>query len=108
MIGRRLLSLLGGLALLCQSSYAFNAIDWSAIDNDLNMLEWNLEQLKTDNERLESAFDEQALYSTNLSIQLADCEKRLEASGRTMRLWRGCCIITTLSSLVLLGVLIMR
>lgn len=71
----------------------FKPIDWNALDNNLNMLEWNLQQLKTDNMNSQKYSDEMAKFSASQALQLQEYESKLRTSEKATKRWRNCCLV---------------
>ena len=52
--------------------------DWNTIWQNVNTIELNLQQLQTDNQKLQELLDTQALYLAKQSIQLQNYENSLK------------------------------
>lgn len=74
--------------LVLSPAYSSRLIDWTAIDDSLNMLEYSLNQAESELRSSERLLEEQAMLSASLQAQLEDCELRLEKSDAAMRRWR--------------------
>lgn len=79
-------------------------IDWSKIDNNLNLLEWNLDEAETTIKSLQKDLDEQQKYSANQQIQYKTLEDKYQKSERATRLWKTISIVA-ISSTITLGVI---
>ena len=73
---------------------SFN-IDWDKLDNNLNMLEWNLNEAKTTISQLQTQLEEQQKYSMNQSIQLETYENRCQQLEKTIFRCRTLLIVIT-------------
>ena len=82
--------------------------DWSKIDNNLSIIEWNLNALKTENQTLQSLYDEQVKFSTAQSLQSQDLELKLQKSERTMKKWKIGCITLGATTLLATTLLIIQ
>ena len=77
--------------------------DWQALDRNLNTIELNLTQLKTENNSLQiklmnvsEMLQEQTKYSANQQIQYQILENNYQKLERTTNLWKiGCCSFMT-------------
>lgn len=77
-------------------------VDWDKLDNNLNTIELNFQQLKTENSNLQilltnagNQLSEQIKYSANQQIQykiLEDNYKRLE---KITKIWKVCFLTAT-------------
>lgn len=72
----------------CWSEVSFRRVDWNAIENNVNNIEFNLKQLQTENETLKTQFNEQVLFSANQSIQLQNSENKLKQSEKATKRWK--------------------
>lgn len=79
-------------------------IDWSKIDNSLNMLEWNLSEAGTTINSLQTDLQEQQRYSANLQVQYRNLETKYQKLEKTTRLWKYTSTILFSSTVALLGV----
>lgn len=80
-------------------------IDWNKIDNNLNLLEWNLSEAETTIKSLQKDLDEQQKYSANQQIQYKTLEDKYQKSEKAMKLWKTISI-ATISSTIILGAII--
>ena len=119
---RRYISLLLLLLVFCyqlrSQEILFKHIDWEAVEGNVTNIEYNLQLLETNNiflqQQLNSAnqqltnaqkqSEEQAKYSAKLQTQLSNLESKYEKSERAMKLWRGACIITTITTITAVAI----
>lgn len=80
-------------------------IDWSKIDNNLNLLEWNLSEAETTIKSLEKDLEEQQKYSANQQIQYKTLEDKYQKSEKAMKLLKTISIVA-ISSTITLGAII--
>ena len=73
---------------------SFN-IDWSKLDNSLNMLEWNLTEAGTTIESLQMDLKEQAKYLASQQVQLKSLENKYQLSEKRLKICRTLLIVTT-------------
>ena len=118
---------LGLLLLLCVFCYplqpqelSFKHIDWEAVEGNLTSIEYNLKLLETNNKFLQQQLsnanqqltnaqkqsEEQAKYSAKLQLQLDNLESKYEKSERAMKLWRGACVITTITTITAIAIIL--
>ena len=67
---------------------SFN-IDWNKIDNNLNMLEWNLTEAETTISQLQTQLEEQQKYSVSQQIQLENYENKYKKLEKSLKTWRA-------------------
>lgn len=79
-------------------------IDWSKLDDNLNLLEWNLDEAETTIKSLQKDLDEQQKYSANQQIQYKTLEDKYQKSERATKLWKTISIVA-ISSTLTLGVI---
>ena len=79
--------------LLPSHSEGFKPADWNAVWNDVSNIELNLNLLKTENQKLENAYQEQTLFSAKQAIQLKDLEKSSK-QWKTATIVFGTCFTT--------------
>ena len=82
---------------------SFN-IDWSKLDNSLNMLDWNLSEAEITIESLQRDLEEQQKYSANQQLQYKTLEDKYQRLEKTTRLWKYTSAILFSSTVALLGV----
>ena len=70
------------------------AIDWNAIDENLNKLEMNLNALEIERQILETALDEQMKFSANQELRYKELENKLQKSKSSTKLWRVIAIVS--------------
>ena len=80
-------------------------IDWSKIDNNLNLLEWNLDEAETTIKSLQKDLEEQQRFSANQQIQYKTLEDKYQKSERATKLWKTISIVA-ISSTITLGAIV--
>ena len=85
----------------------------TSIEYNLKLLETNnkflQQQLSNANQQLTNAqkqSEEQAKYSAKLQLQLDNLESKYEKSERAMKLWRGACVITTITTITAVAIIL--
>lgn len=80
----------------------FRNIDWKSLDDNLNTIELNLNQLKTENNSLQTQLtnagnllNDQIKYSANQQIQYKTLEDNYEKLEKTTRIWKVCFLTAT-------------
>ena len=98
---KKLVLLLSLCCVLCVQSYSsdlvFKPQDWSQVWQSVDNIEKNLNQLKIENQRLETLYQEQVQYSTAQEMKLQTYEQNL-------KLWKRITIISitcTVSTIIL-------
>ena len=71
---------------------SFN-IDWNKIDNNLNMLEWNLKEAETTICQLQTQLEEQQKYSANQQLQYKTLEGKYLQLEKTTKFWKNTSIV---------------
>lgn len=81
---------------------SFN-IDWNKVDNNLNLLEWSLNEAQTTISQLQNQLEEQVKYSTNQQLQYKTLEDKYQLSEKRLKIWKTTSIvlIVVLSSIVI-------
>ena len=67
---------------------SFN-IDWNKIDNNLNMLEWNLTEAQITIESLQNQLEEQVNYSANQQLRYKTLEDKYQQLEKTTNFWKA-------------------
>lgn len=99
MLKRFCVILLLSVALLSKPVYSqdlvFSHIDWTAIENNVTSIELNLNQLETDNQKLQlrltsalNSLTEQQNYSANQALQLANLNNSFQKQERYTKIWK--------------------
>lgn len=99
MLKRFCVILLLSVALLYKPVYSqdlvFSHIDWTAIENNVTSIELNLNQLETDNQKLQlqltnalSSLTEQQIYSANQALQLNNLNNSLQKQEKYTKIWK--------------------
>lgn len=70
-------------------------IDWVKLDDNLNMLEWNLNDMKITIESLQMDLQEHQKYSANLQLQLETYENKYQRLEKTIFRCRTLLIVIT-------------
>jgi len=103
---KKLLSLF--CLLFCSSVLSatpFFHIDWNKIDNNLNLLEWNLSEAETTIKSLQKDLEEQQKFSANQQIQYKTLEDKYQRSEKATQLWKTISIVT-INSTIILGAIV--
>lgn len=102
MLKRYSIALLLLLFSVSAFSVTFKQNVWDSIETDVNTIEFNLTQLQTENNNLQTLLEEQQTYSAAQQIQLETYEKNLRLSDRNMKIWRSCCLVSVAILVVVL------
>lgn len=70
-------------------------IDWGKLDNNLNMLEWNLNEAQKTISQLQTQLDEQVKYSANQQLQYKTLEDKYQQLEKTTNFWKTTSITLT-------------
>ena len=81
---------------------SFN-IDWGKLDDNLNVLEWNLKEAQTTISQLQNQLDEQVKYSANLEIRCKTSEDNCMKLEKSLKIWKttSTILIIVISSIVI-------
>lgn len=67
---------------------SFN-IDWGKLDDNLNLLEWNLTEAQTTISQLQTQLEEQVKYSANQQIQYKTLEDKYQQLEKRLKTWKN-------------------
>lgn len=78
-------------------------IDWVKLDDNLNMLEWNLNEAQKTISQLQTQLDEQVKYSANQQLQLEIYENSCQQLEKRLKIWKttSTILIIVMSSIVI-------
>lgn len=80
-------------------------IDWTKVDDNLNLLEWNLNTAETTIKSLQMDLEEQQKFSANQQLQYKTLEDKYQKSEKATKLWKGISIVA-ISSTITLGAIV--